>query len=147
MIVSARVSRRDHSMYVLRVRTTPVGWLRTGAIGLCGFDDAEHARRAAETAAFTLEQWYRGRWRSATPIAWTSGAAPDERVAAGETVVGRVVSPCTIPDHDAESHGFELRVPDELWVATGVELAQRIWLALDAAGLSPNRGADLLPAS
>ena len=147
MIVSARVSRRDHSTYVLRVRATPVGWLRTGAIGFCGFGDADDARRAALTAASVLDQWFRARWKSAAPLAWNAAAAVEDEVATGGTVVGRVVSPCRIPDQDGESHGFELRVPDELWVATGVELAQRIWVALGEAGRAPAQGADLLPAS
>ena len=146
MIISARVSRRDHSSYVLHVRAKPVGWLRTGGLGICGFDDEDHARRAAVRAALALEQWYRARWRSATPIPWST-VAPADSVSSGETVVGRVVSPCPIPDGDGETHGFELRVPDQLWVATGVELAQRIWIALDEAGLSPMGRTDLLPAS
>ena len=146
MIISARVSRRDHSSYVLHVRTKPVGWLRTGALGICGFDDEEQARRASATAARTLEQWYQARWRSATPIPWDDEGQGDG-VLAGRTVVGRVVSPCPIPDADGDTHGFELRVPDQLWVATGLELAQRIFTALDEAGLSPMGRPDLLPAS
>ena len=147
MIISARVSRRDHSSYVLHVRSRPVGWLRTGALGICGFDDDEQARDAAGVAARTLEQWYRARWRSATPMPWPAEPAPGDPVTSGGTVVGRLVSPCPVPDAEGETHGFELRVPDQLWVATGVELAQRICTALDEAGLSPMGRPDLLPAS
>lgn len=140
MNISARISRLDPSAYDLTSGARRVGWLRRGAVGFTGFDDEERARDAAAIAAMTLRGWYPMRWRSSTPLAWEGKVHPGDCVEADEQVVGRLVKPRDAEAGDA-AFGFELRVPDELWIATALELGQRIWSAMREAGVAP--GADV----
>jgi hypothetical protein len=134
-LVKATASTRSPREYALTVAGREVGALRAGTLRFHGYDSAESAHDAALRAGESLAGWYRERWHSTEPVAFDATVDPARAVRAGELVVGRLLAPGDrIDAHDAASvvpsHGFELRVPDHLWVATGLGLAQRIWTAL-----------------
>lgn len=145
MIINARVSNRDGASYVLSCRGAQVGWLRAHAIGFAGFRDADAAADAANIAGEILADWYRLRWRTSAPLPWEGAVEPASRVEVDGVVVGRLL-PSTPLDDDVEAPAFELRVPGDLWVATGIELAQRIWAALCEAGVAAGCEPTLPPA-
>jgi hypothetical protein len=127
--VTLRIVRRDARDYVLFDGAAEVGWLRGGSVGFCGFADRARARIAGEVAASVLADWYATRWYSA-PHPFPSMALPDDQIATRGVVVGRVVGPDIVPVGSADSHGFELALPREVWVAVILELAQRIHAAV-----------------
>jgi hypothetical protein len=134
-LIKAVVSQRAPREYALTVAGRQVGALRAGTLRFHGYDSAESAREAATRAGETLNRWYRERWHSTEPVALESPVDAERSVRAGELVVGRLLDPTeTAHPGDAgdaaPTHGFELRIPDHLWVATGLGLAQRIWTAL-----------------
>ena len=141
MVISTRVSPHDPSCYVLVHGQRPIGWLRMGALGFCGFADRAEARRSARAATAALCLWYRERWRTTVPLPWLTAVAAGEHVEAEGVIVGRLLARHAAPEEDVESAAFELRVPEVLWVATALGLAQRLWLAMREEGALPTAGA------
>src|SRR5689334_20757149 len=129
MIINAKTSRENPRSYALWSDGREVGWLRAGAIGFSSLPHSLGARHAAQLAARTLADWYRIRWRQSTPVAWVDDVAPELQVTVNGIVVGRLFTGAGRPA-DGDASGFELRIPDGIWIATGVELAQRIYSAL-----------------
>ena len=135
MSVTLRMIRREARDYVLLDGSVEVGWLRGGEIGFCGFADRASARMAGEVAASVLAEWYATRWYSA-PHACASAVAPGDQITTQGVVVGRIVAPGTPPVGRADSHGVQLALPREMWVAVILELAQRIYAAVARRGAS-----------
>lgn len=125
-LVKAEVSSREPREYALVVNGRRVGALRAGALAFHDFASPDAARDAAVVAAMVLGEWYRDRWRTAEELPADWPVAEDAAVHAGGTLVGRLLH----PNGESGRHGFELRIPDHLWVATGLGLAQRIHSAL-----------------
>jgi hypothetical protein len=136
MVIDAKISRRSPLEYALASDGARIGWLRPGVLTLCGYARAEDARRAAMVAVDTLCDWYRRRWHVRVPLAWSGDEPSDLRLETNGVVVGRLLPVCRPTDGGPESHGFELAVPRELWIATAVELVQRIHSALHAVELT-----------
>lgn len=135
MILNARVSPNDTRRYVLLSNGSPVGWIGGGVIGFEGFSDVAAARRASSIAAGVLAGWYRARWRTGALLPWEAPDDADSHVVADGVIVGRLSAPSEqLPDASAGAR-FELRVPAGLWIATTLELAQRIWAALAGSGI------------
>lgn len=123
-MVKAEVSRREPREYALTEDGRRIGALRAGTLSFVGFPSREEAREAADVAAGVLGGWFHDRWRTRQlpTVDWPIDG--DAAVHAGATIVGRVLV------GDDGAYGFELRIPDHLWVATGLGLAQRIRTAL-----------------
>jgi hypothetical protein len=132
MIINAKVSRENPRGYALWSEGWEVGWLRSGIVGFCRLPAAVGVRHAAEVAADTLAEWYRVRWQQSAPVAWAGPVAPELQVTVNGLVVGRLFKSLERPAL-GDAGGFELRIPHNIWIATGVELAQRIYTALHHA--------------
>lgn len=130
MLIKAEVSRREPRTYALTSAGREVGALRAGTLILRGYDSLAAARAAADVAAARLVDWYQERWGTALLMPLDEYVDAELAVYAGETVVGRLLRPGD-DDGCTSSYGVELRIPDHLWVATGLGLAQRIYTALN----------------
>jgi hypothetical protein len=135
VFMSLKASRRFPKGFVLLRDGAAVGWLRAGIIGFGSFDDRAEAQRAGERAAFALAQWYRTRWRS-RPIGWEAEVRIDDRISVDETVVGRICAEDPMGVLGDSQCGIELRIPDETWIAVMLELAQRMYMAMNATELA-----------
>jgi hypothetical protein len=109
-----------------------VGWLRVGTLGFCRLPGSLGTRHAAQIAAEKLAEWYRVRWQQSTPDAWVGPVAPELQVTVNGLVVGRLFRSFERPAA-GDPGGFELRIPDRIWIATSVQLAQQIYTALHHA--------------
>jgi len=143
MVVHVKVAKRPGTGYVLVSRSAEVGWLQLGRLGFGGFRDLDTARRAAAVAVEVLRDWYRTRWRTGAMMPWPEPVERALQITEQASVVGRLLNESMTLGSMAELPGFELRVPSEMWVATGVELAQRIWSALHEAGVVSDPDATL----
>lgn len=144
MVVHVKVAKRPGTGYVLVSRGAEVGWLQLGRLGFGGFRDLDTARRAAAVAVEVLRDWYRTRWRTGAMMPWPEPVDRALQITDRGSVVGRLLSETTAFDATPiEPPALELRVPSEMWVATGVELAQRIWSALHEAGVVSDPDATL----
>lgn len=128
MVIKAEVSRREPREYALTAGDQEVGALRAGALVLGGYESLEAARAAADAAVPGLIKWYEERWRTLQPTALDTAVDSDMAVFASGTLVGQLLRPGD--DAGVAAYGFKLRIPDHLWVATGLGLAQRIYTAL-----------------
>ena len=129
MIINAKMSRENPRSYALWSDGWEVGWLRAGTIGFCRLPNSLGARHAGQVAAEKLAEWYRVRWQQRAPIAWVGPVAPELQVTVNGLVVGRLFRAFDSPAN-GDAGGFELRIPNDVWIATSVELAQRIYTAL-----------------
>ena len=129
MIINAKTSRENPRSYALWSDGSEVGWLRAGAIGFSRLPDSVGVRHGAQLAAETLAEWYRVRWQQSAPVAWVGPVAPEVQVTVNGIVVGRLLRAPEWPA-DGDAGGFELRIPNNIWIATGIQLAQRIHTAL-----------------
>ena len=129
MIINAKVSKENPRSYALWSNGVEVGWLRLGTLGFCRLPDSLGARRAAQLAAEALAEWYRVRWQQSAPDPWPGPVAPEFQVTVNGLVVGRLFKPLE-RSLNGDAGGFELRIPNTMWIATGVQLAQRIYTAL-----------------
>jgi hypothetical protein len=135
VFMSLKASRRFPQGFVLLRDGVAVGWLRAGIIGFGSFEDHADAHRAGENAAFALAQWYRTRWRS-QPIGWETEVPVEDRILVDDTIVGRVCADDPMGVMDDRRCGIELRIPSETWIAVMLELAQRMYVAMNATELA-----------
>ena len=100
-----------------------------------GFDDAADAHRAGARAANALAQWYRTRWRS-QPIGWEGSVPAEEGISIDDVVVGRVGVDDPMGVLGERRCGIQLRIPQETWIAVMLELAQQMYVAMNAVELA-----------
>jgi hypothetical protein len=133
MILSMRASDRGQPGFDLLEDGVQVGWLRAGILGFRGFASQQQAARAGAVAADTLIRWYATRWYS-MPLPWREDEPCTRPIRAEHTVIGRVLAPHEV-EAGATTHAIELGIPHDAWSAVMLELAQRTYTALAAAGL------------
>jgi hypothetical protein len=97
-----RLERRNTTSWSLADGRTSVGRLDAGGLILNGFPDAPSAQVAADVATGVVRRWHER--RTADSPAATVHVLNDE-------------------------HGFACTVPDDAWLATRLELAQRLHVA------------------
>jgi hypothetical protein len=110
-----RLDRRDPTGWTLADGPHTIGWIIPGRLTFTGFADPATAADAAATAARVLERW----------------AAVRSRIPRDSDQIVRVA---------VNETGFVCDVPDHLWQAVQLELAQRIHaatLALRSPSLEP----------
>lgn len=110
-----RLDRRDPTGWTLADGPHTIGWVVPGRLAFTGFADPAAAAQAAATATRVLEQW----------------AAARTRIPRDSDQVLHV---------SVHATGFVCDVPDHLWQAVQLELAQRIHaatLALRFPSLEP----------
>lgn len=104
MLTHLRLDRRDPTGWTLVDGPHTVGWIVPGRIAFTDFPDIASATVASETAARVLRQW----------------SASRTHIPRGSDRLVRVTLDRT---------GFACEVPDDLWQAVLLELAQRIHAA------------------
>ena len=119
-------SRQMPREYALTSGGRAIGVLRPRAIVFGALDSLEDARAAAGKAAAALGQWCHERGHVGPPAIQPEPTELELIVFSGETPVGRLLRPGNDPA--VEAHGFTLEIPP-VWVATGLGLAQRIYLS------------------
>ncbi|CAN5134880.1 hypothetical protein BH09GEM1_BH09GEM1_18980 [soil metagenome] len=134
MVLSMKAFRGGQPGFDLLRGGVEVGWLREGIVGFLGFTSQRQAERAGAVAADALAHWYSTRWYS-VPLPWQDDEPCKRPIKKDQMVIGRILAPHEI-HADTISHQIELRIPRETWSAVMLELAQRTYTALTAAGLT-----------
>jgi len=129
--IEVRPAAASTTGYVILDDGTPIGWVRSAAIGFDGFASAAAASQAAARATPELLAWYRTRWLG-EPIPWLEPVEEDRRVECDGEVVGRLVHPDDASLPAAEGFAFEMRLPTGLWIGTCEALCQRLVHAMRA---------------
>lgn len=134
--------RRPGVGYVVTDGPMTVGWIRQGIIGLGGYASRVDAYFAADAGAALLVAWSAGR-EQRVPVPFAHPVPADERVRLDDRVVARLVSPRESTQFDVEGYGFEIAVPNDMWLSVMLELAQKIhgatteWRATSCTGGTP----------
>jgi len=119
--------------YDLHSNGAPVGWLRTGRVGLFGFYSEQQAIAAGREAARVLGEWFTTRWHG-VPIAWPHDA-PELPILHHDVVVGRVLRAGDPELSHGALHGIEVCLPTETWTALLIEVGQRLHSAIVTSGV------------
>lgn len=117
--------RRPHVGYVVTDGKVTVGWIRQGIIGLGGYPTRVDAYFAADAAAALLMTWSLTR-ETRVPVPFAHPVPAEERVRLDDRVVARLVAPRECAERQVEGFGFEMAVPNDMWLSVMLELAQRI---------------------
>lgn len=117
--------RRPQVGYVVMDGKVTVGWIRQGIIGLGGYSTRVDAYFAADAAAALLVEWSRAR-ETRVPVPFAHPVPAEERVRLDDRVVARLVAPRECAERQVEGFGFEIAVPNDMWLSVMLELAQRI---------------------